>query len=204
MQAMSEEAPLPGIPQIHPGRPEITINLQARKIRRLQQPKTILKHLWREVPACQLCLDNEGYPDGGALRSAGAHPARQNPSSLLSSPKCLLGFQHSPYAYNEHCTRTLITFQCTLITRLSISSTLCGQIPPLLIGSNADLPTGWTTLSHDHYQGGRYEFPAMRAKGRVCTRVLPEVAGYSAAAFCTSPASPTRSRVVELSSLHAP
>ena len=33
--------------------------------------------------------------------------------------------------------------------------------PEYMIGSNADLPiVGGSILSHDHFQGGRYEFPS--------------------------------------------
>lgn len=37
--------------------------------------------------------------------------------------------------------------------------------PHYMIGSNADLPiVGGSILSHDHYQGGNYEFPIQRAE----------------------------------------
>jgi UDPglucose--hexose-1-phosphate uridylyltransferase len=37
--------------------------------------------------------------------------------------------------------------------------------PHYFIGSNADLPiVGGSILSHDHFQGGRHEFPMMRAE----------------------------------------
>ena len=39
------------------------------------------------------------------------------------------------------------------------------QFPHYLLGSNADLPiVGGSILSHDHYQGGNYEFPMDGAK----------------------------------------
>jgi len=37
--------------------------------------------------------------------------------------------------------------------------------PQYFVGSNADLPiVGGSMLSHDHYQGGRHQFPMMKAK----------------------------------------
>ena len=39
------------------------------------------------------------------------------------------------------------------------------QYDHYFIGSNADLPiVGGSILSHDHFQGGRYEFPMFSAK----------------------------------------
>ena len=39
------------------------------------------------------------------------------------------------------------------------------KFPHYFIGSNADLPiVGGSILSHDHFQGGRYEFPMQRAE----------------------------------------
>ena len=38
------------------------------------------------------------------------------------------------------------------------------QFPHYTAGSNADLPiVGGSILSHDHFQGGNYEFPMVRA-----------------------------------------
>ena len=38
------------------------------------------------------------------------------------------------------------------------------QLPHYIVGSNADLPiVGGSILSHDHFQGGRYEFPMAKA-----------------------------------------
>ena len=54
------------------------------------------------------------------------------------------------------------------------------RFPHYFIGSNADLPiVGGSILSHDHYQGGRYEFPMMRAEvaEEFELKQFPEVAG---------------------------
>ena len=37
-------------------------------------------------------------------------------------------------------------------------------LPHYFVGSNADLPiVGGSILSHDHFQGGNYEFPMAKA-----------------------------------------
>ena len=41
---------------------------------------------------------------------------------------------------------------------------LCCAVPPLFVGSNADLPiVGGSILSHDRFQGGHYEFAMAKA-----------------------------------------
>lgn len=113
-------------------------------------------------PECALCKENEGYA-GNANRAA-----RQNhriiPLALCGRP---YGFQYSPYVYyNEHC----IVFRSEH-TPMKISPEtfralfdFLRQFPHYTIGSNADLPiVGGSILSHDHFQGGRYEFAMARA-----------------------------------------
>ena len=114
-------------------------------------------------PACLLCRENEGYagrPD---------HPARQNlrliDLELTGEPWFL---QYSPYRYyNEHCIvlsqehRPMVISAATFRRLAEFTAIL----PHYLAGSNADLPiVGGSILSHDHYQGGHYEFPMDRAK----------------------------------------
>ncbi len=113
-------------------------------------------------PACLLCKENEGY--AGTL----THPARQNHRIIplkLSGQNYYL--QYSPYVYyNEHC----IIFNEKHIP-MKIDSDVfrkllefVGQFPHYTVGSNADLPiVGGSILSHDHFQGGRYDFPMSRA-----------------------------------------
>ena len=109
-------------------------------------------------PKCQLCRENEGY--AGRLN----HPARQNhriiPITIQGSE---WGFQYSPYVYyNEHC----IVFNGQHVPMKIDHNTFCKlfdfvkQFPHYILGSNADLPiVGGSILSHDHFQGGNYEFP---------------------------------------------
>lgn len=113
-------------------------------------------------PKCLLCPENEGY--AGTLTK----PARQNHRIIpieLGGEKW--GFQYSPYVYyNEHC----IVFNCEH-TPMKIDKAafqklfdFVKQFPHYFVGSNADLPiVGGSILSHEHFQGGRYEFPMAKA-----------------------------------------
>jgi len=113
-------------------------------------------------PKCLLCAENEGY--AGHMN----HPARQNhrliPLSLDGADWYL---QYSPYVYyNEHC----IVFNGRHVPmKIDAGSfrrllDFVGQFPHYFVGSNADLPiVGGSILSHDHFQGGRYEFAMAKA-----------------------------------------
>lgn len=140
---------------------DITINLSKPE----KDPKAIAaaKNAKQSgYPKCLLCRENEGY--AGRLN----HPARQNhriiPVTINNSE---WGFQYSPYVYyNEHC----IVF-CGKHTPMKIDrDTFCKlfdfvkQFPHYFVGSNADLPiVGGSILSHDHFQGGHYEFAMAKA-----------------------------------------
>ena len=113
-------------------------------------------------PKCQLCDTNEGY--AGRMN----HPARQN---LRLIPLRLCGadwyLQYSPYVYyNEHCivfNREHIPMKIDggSFRRLLDFVTI---FPHYFLGSNADLPiVGGSILSHDHFQGGHYEFAMAKA-----------------------------------------
>ncbi|MDO4798021.1 MAG: UDP-glucose--hexose-1-phosphate uridylyltransferase [Coriobacteriales bacterium] len=118
-------------------------------------------------PACQLCVQNEGY-SGRPAAVGGGHPARQNlrivPIELGGER---WGFQYSPYAYfNEHCIAMSSEHRPMHVDRAAIGCLLdfVDQLPHYFVGSNADLPiVGGSILSHDHFQGGRHEFPMDRA-----------------------------------------
>ena len=77
------------------------------------------------------------------------------------------GFQYSPYVYyNEHC----IVFNFRHVPMKIDHAAFCRlfdfvrQFPHYFVGSNADLPiVGGSILSHDHFQGGRYEFAMAKA-----------------------------------------
>ena len=121
-----------------------------------------------QYPACQLCVENEGYYGRGTSAAFGAHPARQNlrvvPIELGGER---WGFQYSPYAYfEEHCIAMSAEHRPMVINRDNMGRLLdfVDLFPHYFVGSNADLPiVGGSILSHDHFQGGRHEFPMMRA-----------------------------------------
>ncbi|MBQ2314974.1 MAG: UDP-glucose--hexose-1-phosphate uridylyltransferase [Treponema sp.] len=113
-------------------------------------------------PACLLCKENVGY--AGRVN----HAARQNhriiPLKLAGKE---WGFQYSPYVYyNEHCivfSYEHAPMQISRETFLFLFDFI-KLFPHYIIGSNADLPiVGGSILSHNHFQGGCYEFPMARA-----------------------------------------
>lgn len=140
---------------------DITINLSKPE----KDPKAIAAAKSAKqsgYPKCLLCMENEGY--AGRVN----HPARQNhrviPVTIHGSR---WGFQYSPYVYyNEHC----IVFNSRHIPMKIEHDTFCKlfdfvkQFPHYFVGSNADLPiVGGSILSHDHFQGGHYEFAMAKA-----------------------------------------
>ena len=140
---------------------DITINLSKPE----KDPKAIAaaKNAKQSgYPKCLLCVENEGY--AGRVN----HPARQNhriiPVTINGSK---WGFQYSPYVYyNEHC----IVFNSQHIPMKIERATFCKLFdfvklfPHYFVGSNADLPiVGGSILSHDHFQGGHYDFAMAKA-----------------------------------------
>jgi UDPglucose--hexose-1-phosphate uridylyltransferase len=76
--------------------------------------------------------------------------------------------QYSPYVYyNEHCIVFKGDHDPMKITPKTISRLLefVQKFPHYMMGSNADLPiVGGSILTHDHFQGGNYEFAMAKAK----------------------------------------
>lgn len=116
-----------------------------------------------KYPKCLLCKENEGY--AGRVD----HPARQNhriiPITLADESWFM---QYSPYVYyNEHCIVFKGNHEPMKISGKTIERLLdfVSAYPHYMIGSNADLPiVGGSILTHDHFQGGRYEFAMSRAE----------------------------------------
>ncbi|TMW70409.1 UDP-glucose--hexose-1-phosphate uridylyltransferase [Alteribacter natronophilus] len=139
------------------GNLEITVNLSKPE----KDPKEIaaLKEVkGSDYPKCLLCKENVGYR--GRLN----HPARQNLRTLpLSLNDEGWQLQFSPYVYyNEHAIIFREEHTPMKISRETFRRLLsfAGQFPHYFIGSNADLPiVGGSILSHDHFQGGKHEFP---------------------------------------------
>jgi len=140
---------------------DITINLSKPE----KDPKAIAAAKLAKqsgYPKCLLCVENEGY--AGRVN----HPARQNHRIIpITINNSKWGLQYSPYVYyNEHC----IVFN-SAHTPMKIDHSafvklfdFVKQFPHYMLGSNADLPiVGGSILSHDHFQGGRYEFAMAKA-----------------------------------------
>ena len=148
---------------------EITINLsKPEKDPRDIAAAGVAKNTGDKYPACQLCIENEGYPGRSAAADGGAHPARQNLRVIpiqLNGERW--GFQYSPYAYfNEHCIAMSSEHRPMHVDRKGLTCLLdfVDLFPHYFIGSNADLPiVGGSILSHDHFQGGRYTFAMEKA-----------------------------------------
>ena len=143
------------------GELDITINLSKPE----KDPKAIAAAKAAKqsgYPKCQLCMENIGY------RGRTNHPARQNhrvmPITVNGKP---WGFQYSPYVYyNEHCIVFNSQHTTMKIERGTFAKLLdfVRQFPHYFVGSNADLPiVGGSILSHDHFQGGNYEFAMAKA-----------------------------------------
>ena len=120
-------------------------------------------------PKCALCRENEGYLGSANQAARGNH--RLIPLELGGEPWFL---QYSPYVYyNEHCIVLSHEHRPMKVSRQSISRLLefVTCLPHYFVGSNADLPiVGGSILTHDHFQGGRYEFPMAKApiREKVC------------------------------------
>ena len=136
---------------------DITINLSKPE----KDPKAIAAAKLAPqsgYPKCLLCAENEGY--AGRMN----HPARENHRII---PLKLAGqdfyLQYSPYVYyNEHCIVFNSNHTPMKIDRSCFEKLFdfIEQFPHYTVGSNADLPiVGGSILSHDHFQGGNYEFP---------------------------------------------
>ena len=113
-------------------------------------------------PKCLLCPENEGY--AGRVN----HPARQNHRVIpITVDGCDWGFQYSPYVYyNEHCIVFNTQHIPMKIDRGAFNKLLdfIELFPHYFVGSNADLPiVGGSILTHEHFQGGRYEFAMAKA-----------------------------------------
>ena len=140
---------------------DITINLSKPE----KDPKAIAAARTQKqsgYPKCLLCIQNEGY--AGRVN----HPARQNHRIIpITINQSQWGFQYSPYVYyNEHCIVFCGEHSPMKIDRSTFVKLFdfVGQFPHYFLGSNADLPiVGGSILTHDHFQGGHYEFAMAKA-----------------------------------------
>ncbi|MEH7352379.1 UDP-glucose--hexose-1-phosphate uridylyltransferase [Neobacillus drentensis] len=141
---------------------DITINLSRPE----KDPKSIaLERAAQKTdyPKCLLCIENEGY--AGRI----GHPARSNHRmvrvNLLDENWYL---QFSPYVYyNEHCIVLSEKHTDMKISPATFARLLSfvEKFPHYFLGSNADIPiVGGSILSHEHYQGGNYQFAMAKAE----------------------------------------
>ena len=143
------------------GNIDITINLSKPE----KDPKAIAaaKNAPQSgYPKCLLCRENEGYR--GRIDS----PARQNHRIIPVKVNNTEWFmQYSPYVYyNEHCIVFNSEHTPMKIEKATFAKLLSfvEKFPHYFVGSNADLPiVGGSILSHDHFQGGNYEFAMAKA-----------------------------------------
>ncbi|MGB5824333.1 MAG: UDP-glucose--hexose-1-phosphate uridylyltransferase [Proteocatella sp.] len=144
------------------GELDVTINLSKPE----KDPKDIAAERNARqsgYPKCLLCMENEGY--SGRIN----HPARQNHRIIpIRINNQDWGFQYSPYVYyNEHCiifNSRHIPMQIDKDTFVKLFD-FVKLFPHYFVGSNADLPiVGGSILSHDHFQGGNYEFAMAKAQ----------------------------------------
>ncbi len=143
------------------GELDITINLSKPE----KDPKAIAAAKFAKqtsYPKCLLCKENEGF--AGHLN----HPARQNHRimpMIINNTEWRM--QYSPYVYyNEHCIVFNGQHVPMKIDRAAFAKLLdfVTLFPHYFVGSNADLPiVGGSILSHDHFQGGCYEFAMAKA-----------------------------------------
>lgn len=140
---------------------DITINLSKPE----KDPKAIAaaRNMKQSgYPACLLCRQNEGY--AGRMNHAARQTHRIIPLELAGENWYM---QYSPYVYyNEHCIVFDEKHEPMKIERKTFERLLdfVTQFPHYTLGSNADIPiVGGSILTHNHFQGGHYEFPMARA-----------------------------------------
>ncbi|MEG0366689.1 MAG: UDP-glucose--hexose-1-phosphate uridylyltransferase [Coprobacillus sp.] len=144
------------------GNIEISINLSKPE----KDPKEIaLARTMKSsgYPKCLLCKENVGF--AGDYNRAARQTHRIIPVKLSQGNYYL---QYSPYVYyNEHCIIFNEEHIPMVINRTTFENlfSFIDKFPHYMLGSNADLPiVGGSILTHDHYQGGCYEFPIQGAR----------------------------------------
>lgn len=141
---------------------KLTINLSKPE----KDPKQIALEknvVSTHYPPCLLCIENEGFE--GTV----SHPDRANHRMIrlnINNKKWML--QYSPYLYyDEHCILLSSQHEPMCIGSHTFANLLgfVETFPHYFLGSNADLPiVGGSILSHEHYQGGLYDFPMNKAQ----------------------------------------
>jgi len=140
---------------------DITVNLSKPE----KDPKAIAAAKLApqsSYPKCALCRETEGY--AGRLNAAARQNHRIIPLTIDGNPWFV---QYSPYSYyNEHCIVFNGEHTPMKIDRSAFAKLFdfVSQFPHYFVGSNADLPiVGGSILSHEHFQGGNYDFAMAKA-----------------------------------------
>lgn len=140
----------------------VTINLSKPE----KSNKDIVKSLNisnDSYPKCPLCYENVGYSNKSKSifkKDLRAVPLRLNKSDWF--------MQFSPYSYfYQHIVVIKKEHVPMAVDKNNISALLdfAKMYKFLFIGSNADIPiVGGSILNHEHFQGGNYIMPIMKAK----------------------------------------
>ena len=129
-------------------------------------------------PQCPICITNEGCI--GSAKTAPRGNLRLIPLTLGGRTWYL---QYSPYGYyNEHCILILKEHSPMKVCREYMTALFdfVDIFPHYFIGANSDLPiVGGSILSHEHFQGGNYELPLMKAKDKYFFKGTREGITYS-------------------------
>ncbi len=141
---------------------EVTINLSKpeknnKDVRKEKENKST------NYPKCMICYENEGC--FGSSKT----PPRNNLRVInlkLNNKDWFM--QYSPYGYYQEHIIVILKEHVPLAIKTEYLTALYDFVdlfPHYFLGSNAALPiVGGSILSHEHFQGGRYNFAMMKAK----------------------------------------
>lgn len=140
---------------------EVSINL-SKPEKNNADIKKLVNSVSSNYPKCLLCKENLGFAGSKTT------PARENIRIIpitLDDEKWFL--QYSPYVYYPHHLIAIYDKHVPMEISRRIVSKLCAFVdlfPHYFIGSNSDLPiVGGSILNHEHFQGGGYLLPIMKA-----------------------------------------
>lgn len=142
----------------------VTINLSKPEKSNKDIAKLLTdSHEGDDYPLCPICLENEGCY--GSNKTSCRNNLRLIPM-ILGGKRWY--FQYSPYGYfNEHCIVLSENHEKMCVNKTNLHALLdfVDILPHYFIGSNSDLPiVGGSILNHEHFQGGRFDMPIMKAK----------------------------------------
>ena len=113
-------------------------------------------------PKCPICIENEGCY--GSAKTEPRNNLRLIPFEFSGN---IWYLQYSPYGYyNEHCILILKDHVPMEVNKTNARALFdfVDTLPHYFIGANSDLPiVGGSILTHEHFQGGSFEMPLMKA-----------------------------------------